>query len=109
MSALRQGAIGILPAGALGVSLYYHLTGQLKNISEQVYFVARAGSASSQALTAEQKLRIADAQGVHELARDYLLKPDILTCTARGELPEVLIVCPNPDQLLGVITNFVEL
>jgi hypothetical protein len=109
MPPLRQGAIGILPAGALGVSLYYHLTAQLRNISEQVYFVARAGSASSQALRAQAKLRIADRQGLHELTAGYLLKPDILACTARGELPEVLIVGPNPDQLLGVITNFVEL
>jgi hypothetical protein len=109
MPPLREGAIGILPAGALGVSLFYHLTAKLRNLSEQVYFVARAGSASSQALSAHEKLRIADAQGLHELTAGYLLKPDILACSPRAELPEVLIVCPNPDQLLGVITNCVEL
>jgi hypothetical protein len=109
MPMLRQGAIGILPAGALGVSLYYHLTGQLRDLSDHVYFVARAGSASGPALSAHEKLRIADAHGLHEVAASHLLKPDILACTARDELPEVLIVCPNPDQLLGVITNCVEL
>ena len=32
MPALRHGAIGILPAGALGVSLFYHLTGCLSAV-----------------------------------------------------------------------------
>jgi hypothetical protein len=109
MPSLREGAVGILPAGALGVSLFYHLTRQLNNTDGSVCFVARTGSASSQALSAQQKLRIADARGIHEVAAGQLLKPDILCCAARGELPEVLIVCPNPDQLLGVITSFVEL
>jgi hypothetical protein len=109
MPPLREGAIGILPAGALGVSLFYHLTRQLSDPGEAVWFVARQGSPSSHALSAQQKLRIADARGLHEVPAGHLLKPDILACTARGELPEVLIVCPNPDQLLGVITSFVEL
>src|SRR5829696_3646937 len=99
MPPLRQGAIGILPAGALGVSLFYHLTAELRTVlslshpmgegqgegegeggqvslshpmgegkGEGIYFVARAGSASSHALSAAgATLRIAAADGVHEL------------------------------------------
>jgi len=54
-------------------------------------------------------LRIADAAGLHEIDASTLLKPDLLACAESGDLPEVLIVCPNPDQLLSVITNLVEL
>jgi len=129
MPPLRQGAIGILPAGALGVSLFYHLTAELRTVrdislshsvgegqgeggegSQRIYFLARSGSASSQALSAAgATLRIAAADGIHELPAAKLLKPDMLECAKRGDLPEVLIVCPNPDQLLGIITNLVEL
>jgi hypothetical protein len=109
MPALREGAIGILPAGALGVSLFYHLTGELSAVKDDVYFLARAGSASSAVLHEGQKLRIADARGLRELPAATLLKPDMLACAEHGDLPEVLILCPNPDQLLSMITNFVEL
>src|SRR5688572_28158264 len=109
MPPLREGAIGILPAGALGVSLFYHLTGHLRTVSDDVYFVARPGSSSAEALSAQPTLRIADARGVHEVDARALLKGDLLACAERGELPEVLIIGPNPDQLLGVITNLVEL
>src|SRR5687768_10934234 len=109
MPPLREGAIGILPAGALGVSLFYHLTRQLRNVDQRVYFLARAGSVSGRTLSAQHKLRIEDGQGIHEVGAAELFKPDILACTAQGALPEVLIIGPNPDQLLGVITTFVEL
>src|SRR5258705_8703365 len=108
-SALRTGTIGILPAGALGVSLFYQLTNRLQNLRGDVYFVARTGSSSAAALSAGHKLRIADATGLREIDATRLLKPDLLACAESGDLPEVLIVCPNPDQLLGVITNLEEL
>ena len=43
MTALREGTIGILPAGALGVSVFYHLTGELARVDEKVYFLERTG------------------------------------------------------------------
>ena len=108
MPELRQG-IGILPAGALGVSLFYHLTRQLREIRGDVCFIARTGSSSARLLGGERVLRIADAAGVHEVPAGDLLKGDLVSCAKVGELPEVLIVCPNPDQLLGVITDLVQL
>ena len=103
---LRQG-IGILPAGALGVSLFYHLTRELREIREDVFFIARTGSASAKELSRGHTLRIADDRKTHEIDATELLKGDLLSCAA--DLPEVLIVCPNPDQLLGVITDLVQL
>lgn len=108
MPGLRQG-VGILPAGALGVSLFYHLTRQLQEIRGDVCFMARAGSPSAQTLSQQCKLRIADAHGLHEIDASHLLKPDLMSCARAGELPEVLIVCPNPDQLPGVLTELVQL
>ena len=108
MAQLRQ-AIGILPAGALGVSLFYHLTRELREVRGDVYFIARTGSASAKELSRERTLRIADDKGTHEIDARELLKADLLSCARAGDLPEVLIVCPNPDQLLGVITDLVQL
>jgi hypothetical protein len=105
---LREG-IGLLPAGALGVSLFYHLTRELQEIRGDVYFIARTGSASAKELSREHTLRIADDQGTHAIDATELLKGDLLSCARGGGLPEVLIVCPNPDQLLGVITDLVQL
>ncbi len=108
MAQLRQ-AIGILPAGALGVSLFYHLTRELQEIRSDVYFIARTGSASAKLLTEQHTLRVADGESTREINASELLKPDLTSCARNGDLPEVLIVCPNPDQLLGVITDLVQL
>jgi len=108
MAQLRQ-AIGILPAGALGVSLFYHLTRELREIGGDVYFIARTGSASAKVLNEQHTLCIADGEGKHEIDASELLKLDLLSCARTGDIPEVLIVCPNPDQLLDVITDLVQL
>lgn len=105
---LREG-IGILPAGALGVSLFYHLTRELREIRQDVYFIARTGSASAKELSQGHRLRIADDREAQEIDATKLLKGDLLSCARANDLPEVLMVCPNPDQLLGVITDLVQL
>src|SRR5688572_23733227 len=109
MPSLREGAVGILPAGALGVSFFYHLTKQLEEIRGDVFFLTRAGSGSAEALAQRKQLLIADDRGVRRVDAAGLLRPDLLACAREGPLPEVLLVCPNPDQLLGVITTLVEL
>lgn len=101
--------VGILPAGALGVSLFYHLTHHLQRIDDRVFFLERAGSASAKTLREQGEFRVADEAGIHHLPNSGILKPDLLSCFEAGWLPEVLLVCPNPDQLTGVIGNLVEL
>lgn len=111
MSRFIPESIGILPAGALGVGLFYHLTRQLTEIDRSVFFVGRSGSASAQSLQARGEIRIADASGIHQLPLAGLLKSDLLTCSRQAELPEVLLLCPNPDQLLpilGLAVNLLE-
>lgn len=101
--------IGILPAGALGMSFFYHLTQQAKNVDGQVFFVERCGSESAKALRAQGDLRIADHTGEHRLATSEVLKPDLMACFDTGFLPEVLLVCANPDQLPDIIGELVAL
>ena len=109
MAFLIKGSIGILPSGALGVSLFYHLTKQLQQLDGQVYFLERRGSASAETLRKSGEIAIATPSGIQSLSTDMILKPDLLTCYQSGFLPEVVLVCPNPDQLLGAITTIVEL
>jgi|GEM_PF-1292307 len=109
MPSLLAETVGILPAGALGVSLYYHLTGKLSRQDGRVFFLERAGSASAQSLMEGGGIRIALGSRIETIAAAAVLKPDLLACHTRGELPEIILACPNPDQLLGVITTAVEL
>ncbi len=103
------GGVGILPAGALGVSFFYHLTQHLRHIDDQVFFLERSGSVSAKALRAQGKCCVADDTGIHYLTTSGVFKSDLLSCFNTGFLPEVLLVCPNPDQLTGVIGNLVNL
>jgi hypothetical protein len=101
--------VGILPAGALGMSLFYHLTDGLQRLDGSVFFLERAGSASAAALRERGEFCVIDEDGSHTFATERLLKPDLLHCFEANRLPEVLLVCPNPDQLTGVIGSLVNL
>jgi len=92
----------------LGVGFFYHLTHQLQQL-EEVVFIERRGSASAQTLRTTGLIRIETATAIQEIPTAQILKPDLLTCQRLGLLPEVVLVCPNPDQLLDVITTCAEL
>jgi hypothetical protein len=109
MAAITEGTVGIVPPGALGVSFFYHLTRELRQRDGRVSFLARGGSASAAALSSADALRVRDSQGLHRVPLAGLLHPDLLACHTAGGLPEVLLACPNPDQLLPLITACVEL
>jgi hypothetical protein len=105
----RPGTVGILPVGALGVGFFYHLTLGLSAVDERVCFIERTGSASGRMLREEGSLLIATEGGLQKLTARSMCRPDLLTCADSGWLPEVLLVCTQSDQILPVITNFVEL
>jgi hypothetical protein len=108
---LIKNSVGILPTGALGVSFFYHLTQQLTQIDSQVYFLERQNSISSQFLKARGEIAIGipNSEAIKYLSTDKILKPDLLNCHQLGFLPEIVLICTNPDQLLSVITTVVEL
>ncbi len=101
--------IGILPSGALGMSYFYHLTRHLQQLDGQVSFLERTGSQSAKALRAKGECLVADEAGIHRLPTEQCCKADLQTCFADGWLPEILLVCPNPDQLNAVIGDLVNL
>ena len=101
MGRVHQGCVGILPAGALGVAFFHHLTGELARLDGSVSFLEREGSARHHAGT----LRIGDA--TIETLR--VSRPDLLACFEAGWLPEIVLVCTQPDQLLGMMKTIVRL
>ncbi|MBI1841938.1 MAG: hypothetical protein HYR88_13950 [Verrucomicrobia bacterium] len=109
MGQLARGSIGILPAGALGVSFYYHLTRSLAAQDDSVFFVERAGSRSAATLRNAGRLQILDAKGSHRVDLSTRLHGDLEACSREGRLPELLLVCPNPDQLLPSLSACVGL
>ncbi|MGQ0594704.1 MAG: hypothetical protein ACT4QB_19340 [Gammaproteobacteria bacterium] len=71
------------------------------------FFLERRGSASAAALRMGGEIRIATGARVRRLPAATHLKPDLVSCYLSGLLPEVVLVCANPDQLLGIIDSFV--
>lgn len=109
MVSLIKDSVGILPAGALGVSFFYHLTNQLTQVDDLVYFLERRNSGSSQFLKTTGEIAIATSETIKYFPTAKILKPDLLRCYQLGFLPEIVLICPNPDQLLSIISTTVEL
>jgi hypothetical protein len=106
---VREGTIGILPAGALGVSFFYHLTGELTHDDGSIFFVERTGSKSAAALKEKGELLIAAQEQIHRVSCTSVMRGDLLEQFEKRALPEVLLLCPNPDQLPGIFMSIVEL
>ena len=105
MGRVQKGCLGILPAGALGVAFFHHLTGELARLDGRVCFLEREGSASGAALCDAAALRIGDA--TIDLRR--MARPDLLACFEVKWLPEIVLVCTQPDRLLGMMKTIVRL
>ena len=109
MRRVREGTIGILPAGALGVSFFYHLTRELTKNDGATFFLERAGSQSAGALREKGELAIAVGNDIQRLSASRLFQGELLTAFDQSALPEVLLLCPNPDQLPGILITVVQL
>ena len=109
MKAIRHGSIGILPAGALGAAFFSHLTARLENIDGSVFFIGRTGSRSGQALVEAGALRFESESDMKTIPLEGLFLAGLPACLEFNQLPEVLLVCPNPDQLLSVLDEYVGL
>ena len=105
----RSGKVGILPMGALGVAFYFHLTRQLGAVEETIGFIERTGSATIKAQRARGSVPIFYDGNLHSVATGPACHPDLLACAQGGWMPEVVLVCTQSDQILPVISSFVEL
>src|SRR4051794_1681519 len=99
MRCVREGTIGISPAGALGVAFFYQLTSELADNDGTVFFVERTGSKSTAALRGKGELLIADAQQLRRVPVAECFHGNLPGQFEKCALPEVLLLCPNPDQL----------
>lgn len=106
-TALIPGQVGITPVSALGVGFACQLSKRFQNV-EAIRFVQRGSAGSAEALARAGRLRILINGQVQDHATAGLLRPDLLTCAVENALPEILLVCCNPDQLLSVIDALVE-
>lgn len=97
-----------MPPGALGVSFFYHLTHKLERLDKSVYFVGLDGSRSIDSLLSAD-LQIADDETTHRVPSGEVIFRSLAEARKGGLLPEILIVCPNPDQLLQVVSSLVTL
>lgn len=103
---MQHGHIGIRPPGALGVALFHHLSRELSE-PEALHFLLRPGGVSGRALEASGGIWIEANGTLTSLPTERVCLPDLSTCWNAGLLPELILACPNPDQLLGVIDEFV--
>lgn len=106
---IRPGTVGILPAGALGVGFFFHLTRGLGVMDGRVCFIERAGSTSGPVLREKGTLSIATEAGLRRVSAGQVCRPTLLACADSGWLPEVLLLSTQSDQILPVVTEFVEL
>ncbi|RYX82056.1 hypothetical protein EON83_21340 [bacterium] len=102
------GSVAIMAPGALGVSFFYHLTQQLQNNDGKVFFVGLDNSRSINALM-KSGFQISDGKAVHQLPPDELIFPTLDAVWDMGKRPEIILACPNPDQLLQVVSTVVAL
>jgi len=101
--------VGILPVGALGAAFYYHLTQGCTTNTDRVQFVSRRGSANTTALAQRGELTIESVGKAHRISAANACRPDLLACSTANWLPDVLIVCTQPDQLLPMLGDYVKL
>ena len=101
--------VGILPVGALGVAFFHHLGGRNSTNLHKVWFVERRGSLHGSTLRGEGALKIAVGGDVAEILTTDVCYPDLLTSAELGWLPEVVLGCTQPDQLLTTIGEYVGL
>src|SRR5690606_8305663 len=68
-----------------------------------VYFLLRRGAASARAIEASGGIWIETDGQTHRLAPEQVCLPDFAESWNAGLLPEVILACPSPDQLLAIL------
>lgn len=110
MSGLRANSIGILPAGALGVAFYHHLTEAGRRDSD-LFFLDRPDGGRSTSLRRAKHLHVEYDGAEHLLPVAGRFAGGMIECYAEGRLPELILVAVNPDQidsLLGAMVLLLE-
>ncbi|MBI4716949.1 MAG: AMP-binding protein [Planctomycetes bacterium] len=100
---IRIGELGVHPPGALGVAFFIHTSAER--------FIGRGGDGITQPLKDAGTLKLLDGDTLRGVPlRDRVLA-NLLEAEARDRMPELLLVCCNPDQVplfTADMTRFLE-
>ncbi|UCE59859.1 MAG: AMP-binding protein [Phycisphaerales bacterium] len=100
---LREGELGVHPPGALGVAFFVHASAEC--------FVGRGGDGITQPLKDLGALTLDDHGRPRTIPLRDRIYANLLEADALERLPELLMVCCNPDQLglfTAEMTRFLE-
>jgi long-subunit acyl-CoA synthetase (AMP-forming) len=100
---LCEGRIGLHPPGALGVAFYIH--------AQADCFVGRGSRGITQHLKAAGRLLLEEESRQRAIPLRGRIFANLLEAEALGRMPELLLVCCNPDQLsevTGELAGFIE-
>jgi hypothetical protein len=100
-------SVGILPIGALGVAFYHHLTLRAAEPAQGVVFLSRRAGGEGDRWREGSSVRVETEAGCIELALAGRLAGSLPEAAAGGCLPGIVLVCTNPDQLFGVVADYV--
>jgi hypothetical protein len=106
---LASAEVGILPVGALGVAFFHHLGGGKPADLGKVGFIERRGSLHGTSLRGHGVLKIAAGADRVEIRTADICHLDLVASADLGWLPEVVLGCTQPDQLLTTISEYVGL
>jgi hypothetical protein len=106
MQRQEPASVGILPIGALGVAFFHHLTARAAGAAGSAAFLSRRPSAEER-WHRGSSVRIETAAGLRDLPLESLLCGNLPEAAAAGKLPGIILVCTNPDQLFGVVSDYV--
>ncbi|MFH1749212.1 MAG: AMP-binding protein [Planctomycetota bacterium] len=100
---LHAGELGVHPPGALGVAFFVHTSADC--------FIGRSGDGITQPLKSAGALNLDDNGTLRSIPLDGRIFTNLLEADALDRLPELLLVCCNPNQLglfTADVTRFLE-
>ena len=93
---LHDGQLGVHPPGALGVAFFIHAGAEC--------FIGRGGDGITQPLKEIGALNLDDHRRLRSIPLRGRIFANLLEADALDHMPELLLVCCNPDQL-GLFTK----
>lgn len=108
MAAREPAAVGILSLGALGVAFHHHLNASAQPGEHRTAFLLRGAGAGKERWANDPVLRVERPDGMREIALSGLMAGTLSEATTDGNLPGIILVCTNPDQLQDVIEDYVS-
>lgn len=95
-----EGHIGVHPPGALGVAFFVH--------AQADCFVGRCGDGISDPLKKAGELKLDDHGALRLVPLRGRIFSNLLEADAQGRLPELLLICCDPNQLAGFTLEVVR-